>query len=66
MEQTPGYAQAADEELGISDYARLCDVFYIGGTKVGFLFGEAVVITNDKLKNCFRNMIKQHGGMLAK
>ena len=48
------------------DIARLCDVFYIGGTKVGALFGEAIVITNPKLKNDFRYYIKQNGGLLAK
>ncbi len=46
--------------------ARLCDVFYIGGTKCGALMGEAVVITNDALKKDFRYIIKQKGGMLAK
>ena len=61
-----GYGLAADESLTLPDYAALCDVFYIGGTKVGFLFGEAVVITNDALKPDFRNMIKRQGGMLAK
>lgn len=61
-----GYGLAADGSLSLPDYAELCDVFYIGGTKVGFLFGEAVVITNDALKKDFRNMIKQRGGMLAK
>ena len=61
-----GYGLAADESLTLPDYAKLCDVFYIGGTKCGFLFGEAVVIVNDALKPFFRNMIKQHGGMLAK
>ena len=40
-----GYALAAQQELTLADIARLCDVFYIGGTKVGALFGEAVVIT---------------------
>ena len=44
----------------------LSDVFYIGGTKVGALFGEAVVITNPALKTDFRYHIKQRGGMLAK
>ena len=48
------------------DYAALCDVFYLGGTKCGALFGEAVVITNDDLKPDFRYCLKQHGGMLAK
>jgi threonine aldolase len=41
-------------------------VFYIGGTKVGALFGEAVVITNESMKRDFRYSIKRHGGMLAK
>lgn len=46
--------------------AKLCDVFYIGGTKHGTLFGEALVIVNDALKKDFRYMIKQRGGMFAK
>lgn len=50
----------------LPDLARACDVFYIGGTKHGTLFGEAVVILNDVLKKDFRYIIKQHGGMLAK
>ena len=50
----------------MEDLAKLCDVFYIGGTKVGALFGEAVVIINEALKKDFRYMIKQKGGMLAK
>ena len=41
-------------------------MFYIGGTKCGALFGEAVVITGAALKRDFRYAIKQHGGMLAK
>lgn len=53
-------------DLTLPELARLCDVFYIGGTKCGALFGEAVVITNPKLKKDFRYAIKQHGGMLAK
>lgn len=62
-----GYALAAsDNTLTLEDLGRLCDVFYIGGTKVGALFGEAVVITNPLLKEDFRYMIKQKGGMLAK
>lgn len=62
-----GYALAAlDNTLTLEDLARLCDVFYIGGTKVGALFGEAVVITNPQLKEDFRYLIKQKGGMLAK
>ena len=62
-----GYGLAAkDNDVTIADLARLCDVFYIGGTKVGALFGEAVCITNPALKEDFRYLIKQHGGMLAK
>ena len=57
---------AADNDLTLSDIARLCDVFYIGGTKVGALFGEAVVISNPAIKEDFRYIIKQRGGMLAK
>lgn len=62
-----GYGLAAvGNDLELSDYAQLCDVFYIGGTKVGALFGEAVVITAEQLKKDFRYFIKQRGGMLAK
>lgn len=62
-----GYGLMADgNDLSMEDIARLCDVFYIGGTKVGALFGEAVVITNPALAEDFRYMVKQHGGMLAK
>ena len=43
-------------DLSLQDYAALCDVFYLGGTKCGALFGEAVVITNDDLKQmCIRD-----------
>lgn len=62
-----GYGLAAKgNDVTLPDIARLCDVFYIGGTKVGALFGEAVVITNPVLAEDFRYLIKQHGGMLAK
>ncbi|MDO3409815.1 low specificity L-threonine aldolase [Saccharibacillus sp. CPCC 101409] len=62
-----GYALAAEgADVTLPDLARLCDVFYIGGTKVGALMGEAVVILNEALKRDFRYMIKQRGGMLAK
>lgn len=53
-------------DLGIKDIAALADVFYIGGTKQGALFGEAVMITKENLKKDFRYCIKQGGGMLAK
>lgn len=62
-----GYGlMAPGTDVTLPDIAALCDVFYIGGTKVGALFGEAVVICNPELKNDFRYGIKQHGGMLAK
>ena len=61
-----GYALAAADDLTLPDYARLTDVFYIGGTKLGCLFGEAVVITNDAIKPGFRNLMKQRGALLAK
>lgn len=62
-----GYAlTASDNDISLADYARLCDVFYIGGTKVGALFGEAVVISNPAIAEDFRYLMKQHGGMLAK
>ena len=62
----PAALVAAGNDLAPEDFARYCDVFYCGGTKNGLLFGEAVVITNDRLKPHFRNMIKQRGGMFAK
>ena len=62
-----GYGLAAsDNDTSLADIARLCDVFYIGGTKIGALFGEAVVITNPSITPGFRYMIKQNGGLLAK
>lgn len=57
---------AAGNDVSMPDLARLCDVFYIGGTKVGALFGEAVVIRDPAIAVDFRYLIKQHGGMLAK
>lgn len=62
-----GYGLASPKnDLTLADYAALCDVFYIGGTKVGALFGEAVVICKPELQRDFRYHIKQRGGMLAK
>lgn len=62
-----GYGLTAkDNDLTMEDIASSCDVFYIGGTKVGALFGEAVVIRNPSIAEDFRYLIKQHGGMLAK
>jgi len=62
-----GYALAAtDCDWTLEDLAEACDIFYIGGTKVGALFGEAVVIVNDRLKKDFRYLMKQRGALLAK
>ena len=62
-----GYGLAAEgNDVTIQDIARLSDVFYIGGTKCGALFGEAVVIRNKRIGHRFRSHIKQNGGMLAK
>ncbi|MCM3782438.1 low specificity L-threonine aldolase [Neobacillus mesonae] len=62
-----GYGLVAKgSDLTLADIARLCDMFYIGGTKVGAMFGESVVITNNTLKKDFRYLIKQRGGLLAK
>ena len=62
-----GYGLVAQgNDVTLKDLARLCDVFYIGGTKVGALFGEAVVYSNAALAEDFRYMIKRQGGMLAK
>ncbi len=62
-----GYGLMAEgNDLTLEYIAEVCDVFYIGGTKVGAMFGEAVVITNPSLQEDFRYIIKQKGGMLAK
>lgn len=62
-----GYALASYEtDVTLNDIAKLCDVFYIGGTKAGTLFGEAVVFTNERSPKHFLTRIKQHGALLAK
>lgn len=62
-----GYGLTArGNDVTLEALARLTDVFYIGGTKVGAMFGEAVVISNTNIAEDFRYLIKQHGGMLAK
>lgn len=61
------YALAAPEnDMTLPDLARLCDMFYIGGTKCGCLFGEAVVIPHAGLVPHFFTITKQHGALLAK
>ena len=52
--------------MTLPDIARLSDAFYIGGTKCGALFGEAMVVVNPALQPYFRNSMKQAGTMLAK
>ncbi|MCF0127273.1 MAG: aminotransferase class V-fold PLP-dependent enzyme [Pseudobutyrivibrio sp.] len=53
-------------DITMEELASLCDVFYIGGTKVGALFGEAVVFTHGNAPKHFVNLIKKHGALLAK
>lgn len=63
-----GYGVMARTDVTIEDVAALTDVFYIGGTKGGALFGEAVVLSRPGTLNVrnFRALIKQQGGLLAK
>ena len=62
-----GYALAAEgADFTLADIARVADMFYIGGTKCGALFGEAVVITNPAIQSCYRSAMKANGAMLAK
>lgn len=62
-----GYGLASDAaDLTLQDIAQIADVFYIGGTKVGALCGEAVVTKRDDLLCHFFPLIKQHGALLAK
>lgn len=61
------YALASPaNDVSLQDLAGLCDVFYIGGTKCGALFGEAVVIPKAGQIPHFFTIIKQHGALLAK
>ena len=62
-----GYGLASPAcDLTLPDIARLCDVFYIGGTKVGCFCGEAVVFPRANAPKHFYTITKQHGAMLAK
>lgn len=62
-----GYGIASrSTDVALPDIARLCDVFYIGGTKVGALCGEAVVFTKNNTPKYFTTLVKQHGALLAK
>lgn len=61
------FALASDDtDVSMEDLAKLCDVFYIGGTKCGALCGEAVVFTHDNAPKHFLTQIKQHGALVAK
>ena len=62
-----GYGLASyDADLTLPEIAKLCDVFYIGGTKVGALCGEAVVFTRGNTPSHFLTQIKQQGALIAK
>lgn len=62
-----GYGLASKEaDLTLPELTALCDVFYIGGTKVGALCGEAVVFTKNNMPKHFTTQVKQHGALLAK
>lgn len=61
-----GYGLAASKDLSLKDIADLCEVFYIGGTKMGALFGEAVVCTEENLMKDFFSLMKARGSVLAK
>lgn len=62
-----GYGLAAsDTDVTLKDIAELCDVFYIGGTKLGALIGEALIYTKNNMPKHFSAIVKQHGALLAK
>lgn len=62
-----GYGlMSSQTDVDMKTLADHCDVFYIGGTKVGAMFGEAVVFPNNNAPKHFYTMTKQHGAMLAK
>ena len=61
-----GYGLAASADVTLPWLARHCDVFYIGGTKVGALCGEAVVFSQMRAPRCFFTIVKRHGALLAK
>ena len=62
-----GYGLMSDgTDVKLTDIARLCDVFYVGGTKVGALCGEAVVFTHANAPKHFMTIMKRHGALMAK
>ncbi len=58
--------ESPESDVSLKELAKLCDVFYIGGTKCGALCGEAVVFTHNNAPKHFVTQIKQHGALLAK
>ncbi|WP_161979447.1 threonine aldolase family protein [Streptococcus sp. S784/96/1] len=62
-----GYALGSSaSDLSLGTIAELCDVFYIGGTKLGALAGEAIVFTKQNMPKHFTAIVKQHGALVAK
>lgn len=62
-----GYGLASKQcDMTLPEFASLCDIFYIGGTKVGALCGEAIVYTKGNMPEHFENLTKKHGALLAK
>ena len=57
---------APGNDLSLTDFPELCDAFYIGGTKCGALFGEALILVNPALAEDFNFTLKQRGGLFAK
>lgn len=57
---------APGNDVTLKDLPKIADAFYIGGTKCGALFGEALILVNDTLKPDFRFLLKQRGGLMAK
>lgn len=60
------YGLVSDTDVTLADIAELCDAFYIGGTKVGLLCGEAAVFTKNNMPKNFVSLVKQRGALLAK
>lgn len=62
-----GYGLASKQcDMTLPEFASLCDIFYIGGTKGGALCGEAIVYTKGNMPEHFENLTKKHGALLAK
>lgn len=62
-----GYGLASKQcDMTLPEFSSLCDIFYIGGTKVGALCGEAIVYTKGNMPEHFENLTKKHGALLAK